>query len=468
MRAGVARQRVSRPGPSPNDLDRALHDALRVIDGWLEYQRELHRVPGLSAAVTYNSRRVFERAYGDAVRQARRRRRVTPTTCYRIASISKVFTATALMQLAERRIVRLDDRVQRYLPWFRARRGASLDAITIRQLLSHTAGVARDGTDHWSSDRFPTIVDLQAYAREGLAVYAPLERWKYSNVGYAILGQVVAAASGRPYEEQVRAAILAPLRLAHTGFALTPAVLGTLATGYGRAFGDRARQPFAHPDARGLRAAAGLVSNARDLCTFMSAQFPGSGLLLDDLSKREMQQPHWPRGDDGHYGLGYHIWSVDDRAIVGHGGGFQGFRTAIGMDPERRIGVAVLTNAIDGPAGALMTGVFQTIHDCLTRFRAPAPPALRRYEGRYAGRWGDLEVAAVGGRLVGYDPGEARPLGRASALEARGTARFQIVDGPGGGNVGEMATFEMNARGVPTGLRWGPNPMRRVQRSSTA
>jgi CubicO group peptidase (beta-lactamase class C family) len=469
MRSHLARQRVSRPVPPSNGLGRALRDALRVVDGWLPYQRELHRVPGMSAAVTYDSRIVFERAYGDAVRDGRRRRKVTTTTRYRIASITKVFTATAVMQLVERGILRLDERVQRYLPWFRARSGTSLDAITIRQLLSHTAGVTRDRTDHWSTDRFPTIADLQAYVREGVAVFPPLERWKYSNVGYAILGQVVAAASGQSYEDCVRSAILEPLRLAHTGFALTPSVLATLATGYGRAPSGRAREPFTHPDARAMRAAAGLVSTAGDLCTLMTAEFPGSGRLLTDLSKREMQQPHWPRDDNGHYGLGYGIAFVDDRKIVGHGGGFQGFRTSIGMDPDRRIGVAVLTNAIDGPAGTLMTGVFETIHDCLARAGRPSPGSaarLRRYEGRYAGRWGDVELVTVAGRLVGYDPSESRPLRGANALEARGPGRFQIVDGPGGGQVGETVTFEPNSRGVPTRLRWGPNPMRRVTRSA--
>jgi len=441
-----------------------------VIDGWLDYQRGHHRIPGLSAAVVHGNQVVFERAYGDAVEGGRRR--VTATTCYRIASISKVFTATAVMQLVERGAIRLDERAQHYLPWFRARRDASLEAITVRQLLSHTAGVERDGTDHWASDRFPTLDDLKARASDGMAVFAPLERWKYSNVGYAILGQVVAAASRQPYEDYVRSAIIEPLQLTHTGFALTRDVLAVLAVGYGRDHAGRARQPFPHPDTNVLRPAAGLVSNARDLCVFMSAQLPGSGRLLSDLSKREMQRPQWLRNDDGQYGLGYNIWPVDGRAVVGHGGGFQGFKTAIGMDIERRIGVAILTNAIDGPAQPLLMGVFKTIQDCLARASRAAPSpgtlaGLRRYEGRYTGRWWEFDLVAIGGRLIGYDPSGERPLQHANELEARGPGRFQIVSGPGGGHVGETVTFEHGAGGLPTGLRWGPNPMRRMKRNSS-
>jgi len=422
--------------------------------------------------MVHGDRVIFERGYGHAIADGRRKRRVAAATRYRIASISKVFTATAVMQLVERGLVRLDEYARHYLPWIQPRTSAAPEPITIRQLLSHTAGVERDGSDHWASDRFPTIEDLKVRARNGLAVFAPLERWKYSNIGYAILGQVVAAASGQPYEDCVRTAIIDPLQLRHTGFALTRDVLGALAVGYGRESPGRARPSFRHPDTNVLRAAAGLVSNAGDLCAFMAAQFPGSGRLLTDLSKREMQRAQWSRNDDGQYGLGYNLWRVDGREIVGHGGGFPGFATAIGMDTERRIGVAVLTNAIDGPAVPLMTGVFKTIHDCLARNGSPLPSSrvgvtLRRFEGRYLGRWGDLELVTVGGRLVGYDPRADRPLQLASELEARGPGRFQIVRGPGGGHVGEMVTFDVNTRGVPAGLRWGPNPMRRVNRSST-
>jgi CubicO group peptidase (beta-lactamase class C family) len=445
----------------------ALQDALRVVGGWLEYQRAFRRIPGLSVGLVHGDEMIFSAAFGYAEEAARRK--ATIQTCYRIASISKVFTATAVMQLAERGLVRLDEHVDRYVPWFRSRRGPSLAPITVRQLLSHTAGVERDGAGHWHNDRFPTLQQIKSRVRDGIAIFAPLERWKYSNLGYVILGQVVAEAAGRPYEDYVRTEIIEPLRLSHTGFALGPKVIRALAVGYGRDLSGRPRQAFGHPDANGLRAAAGLVSNVVDLCAFMSAQLPGSGRLLTDLSKREMQRPQWLRNGDDRYGLGFNIWTVDGKPIVGHGGGFQGFKTAIGMDVERRIGVAVLTNAIDGPAEPLMVGIFQTINDCL---RPPDRPArsmatrasLRKYEGRYVGRWWDLEVVAVGGRLLAYDASGDRPLREASVLQRRTRERFRIVDGPGGGHVGEAVTFRWHPRRGPVGLWWGPNPMRRVRR----
>ncbi|HKX17129.1 MAG TPA: serine hydrolase domain-containing protein [bacterium] len=458
------------PGSPLRRPDGWLEDAVAIIDGWLAYQRGRRRIPGMSVGIVHGEAVVFTQGYGYANEAARRP--ATATTGYRIASISKVFTATAVMQLVERGAVRLDERADRYVPWIRGRNRSS-PPVTVRQLLSHTAGVERDGTPHWVTDRFPTLDQLKARARQGLTVLPPLERWKYSNTGYALLGEVVASASGQPYDEYVQANILAPLGLRRTGFAITPEVLKTLAAGYGRERQGRSREVFPNPDTRAWRPAAGLVSTAADLCAFMSAQFQGSGRLLTDLSKREMQRPQWLRADEGQYGLGLAIWPLDGAVITGHGGGFQGFSTAIGMDMDRRIGVTVLTNLIEPHARPLLLGVFHTIHGCIARLeRRPARPsrraALRRYVGRYTARWLDRDIVLVGDRLFGANPGDDRPLLDASELDGIGPHRFKIIEDLGGGNIGEAVEFETTRTGVVRGLRWGSSPMRRVRRIARA
>src|SRR5262249_26798018 len=155
------------------------------------------------------------------------------------------------------------------------------------------------------------------------------------------------------------------------------------------------------------------------------------------------------------------IWPLGDTHIVGHGGSFPGFTTAMGMDMGRRLGVVVLTNVIGGPAKSLMVGAFQTMYDCLQRADkhrgSVREAAIRRYEGRYAGRWSYLDVQVGGGRLVAYDPESDRPLQDANELEARGPGRFRIVAGPGSGPIGELAVFDTDGAGAVRGLRWGPN-----------
>lgn len=467
MRTTAKRTRGHSPGHSViRGVRRSLQNAIRIIDRWLDYQRVCNRIPGLSVGLVHGDEIVFANGYGYA--DVRRRRRATRATCYRIASISKVFTATAVMQLIERGTVRLEDRAQQYVPWLRSHQDKRLENVTIRQLLTHTAGVERDAFAHWENDRFPMLEQLKMYVQHGRNVYAPLERWKYSNLGYAILGQIIAAASGQRYEDYVHAMILEPLRLRHTSPRITQATRRRLAVGYGRDIPDRPRETFGNPETNAMCPATGLASNAVDLCTFMAAQFIGSRRLLSDLSKREMQRIHWvDGGGSNQYGLGCQLWTIEGTPIVGHSGGFQGFNTAIGMDTEKKIGVAVLTNAIDGPAQRLMRETFRVIHDCAKLTGSPALPprsrrSLHRYEGRFTGRWWDLEIVALGDRLVAYDPSNDRPLHEVYGLVHLGGTHFRIATGSGLGNLGEKVTFRFDSKGKLTALQWGPTSMKCV------
>lgn len=446
-------------------VSRAVEHAIPIIDRWVEYRRAFARVPAVSVGIVHGDRVLFTKGYGYA--NLARRISATDATCYRIASISKTITATAVMQLVEQGAVQLNDRVQRLLPWFRSRRDPGLTRITLRHLLSHMAGIERDGdTPHWEKGRFPSLAHIQEHIADGVVVYRPLETFKYSNLGYAILGQVVAAVSEQPYERYIEHHIVRRLGLTHTSPTLDAHVRTALAVGYGRDIPSQPRAAFRHVDTRAMAAATGFTSNVRDLCTYMSAHFLGSRRLLSDRSKREMQRVHWlNKKTDHHYGLGTDIWKVDERLLVGHGGGFPGFITRIGWDPERRIGVAVLTNALDDLAGILHNGIFSTIYhlaEHAAAFHAPArrPSALARYQGRFSSRWSDMDVVRVGGRLVAFVPRSDRPMAEAAVLEHLGGRVFKITLGSEFGYLGERAVFRVDRRRRLAGLSWGPTPMR--------
>lgn len=442
----------------------AVKHAIRVIDRWVEYKRSIARVPAVSVGIVHEGRTVFRKGYGFA--DLAKRTPATDTTCYRIASISKTITATAVMQLVERGTVQLDDRVQKFLPWFRSEHDPRLARITLRYLLTHMAGIERDGdTAHWENDRFPTLAHIRTHVRQGVAVYRPLETFKYSNLGYAIVGQVIAAVSGQPYERYVEKQIARRLGVTHTTPTLNAVARRALATGYGRDVPPAPRAAFAHVETRAMVPATGFTSNVKDLCTYMSAHFLGNTTLLSDESKREMQRIHWlNRKADHHYGLGFDIWKVDERQIVGHGGGFPGFITRIGLDPERKIGVTVLTNALDDLAGVLLNGILSTIyyfveHGAGPRASKKRRPNLARYEGRFSSRWSDTDVVSVDGRLVAFVPRSDRPMADGAILEPLGGHAFKIGSGSEFGYLGERATFQFDRRKRLTGLSWGPIPM---------
>ena len=156
--------------------------ALDVLSAWIENQRAYSGLPGASLAVVHDQELVWAAGFGWA--DVERRAPATPDTLYRIASITKTFTATALLQLRDAGKLQLDDPLARHLPWFDiASPHAEAPPITIRHLLTHTAGLPREAAfPYWTDFDFPTVERL----REGLArqrgILATETQWKYSNL----------------------------------------------------------------------------------------------------------------------------------------------------------------------------------------------------------------------------------------------------------------------------------------------
>lgn len=444
--------------PSANEKA-SLGYAVDVFDRWLMYQTYIHRIPGLSAGVVSGGRIIFTKGYGYADLAARKR--ATDKTCYRIASISKTFTAIAIMQLVEKGDLRLDDSLSTYLPWFSPSK--KQEKITIRHLLNHSAGLTRDGgTAHWINDAFPTAQHIQQQARQLVNVFQPSEQFKYSNFSYALLGRVIEVATGISYRQYVTERIIRLLGLGLTSVDVSPRTKKYLAHGYGRDFPNQKRLLFpSTTDTRAMDSAAGVVSNAIDLCTYMMAQLPGDTRLLAAMSKREMQRIQWVRpGKELHYGLGYEIIQKRDATLFGHSGGFSGFNTCMLMDAKRKNGVTILTNALIGTTVYDLTlGLLHIL--AVTRSWKPlVNRSLKKYEGHFSERWSDTDIVAVEDHLKAFAPFSPKPLKEPFTLQPVGRHQFKIVSGSDSDYLGETVRFEFDRSGKVKQLFWGPNPMR--------
>ena len=374
------------------------------VDRWLRFRATQLRVPGFQAAVLYGDEIVLSSAWGMADLDE-----AVPMTAdhlFRIASHSKTFTATAVMQLAEHGSLRLDDRVDRGSPKSPptppATDDASFGALTLRDLLSHSGGVIRDGRDgdFWQLDApFPDEAELLRIVADDSLILPSNERFKYSNIGYSVLGLVIARASGTSYHDVVTASIVDRLGLQHTGPEYDPARSDEYAAGYtALVFGDRRR--LEHCDTAAMASATGFYSTAADVCRYASAHFLGDDRLLTDASKRMMHRPAVDIGPgEGRYALGFEVTDVDDRRMLGHGGGYPGHITSTLFDPVERLAVSVLTNAIDGPARELLLGALRIIE--LSKGWSKDSPAVEpdvaaRFVGRFASIWSVVDVVAAG------------------------------------------------------------------------
>ncbi|GHO46550.1 serine hydrolase domain-containing protein [Ktedonospora formicarum] len=442
------------------DLTAQLTDATRLIDRWLAYKVYANRLPGLSVGLIYRDQVLLSKGYGYA--DLARKVVTQDTTCYRIASFSKIFTALAIMQLFEQGKLHLDDPVSRYLPWCVSESQPQIGHITIRQLLSHTSGLDRDGdTPHWNTFDFPSLVQIQQHIKEGALIFDPAEQWKYSNFGYTLLGEVVKAVAGSSYEHYVTTSIIKRLGLTHTAPELTNAITERLAVGYSRDLPGQGREPFPSIDARVMASATGFSSNVSDFCQFMMAHLDGDPRLLKDETKREMRRIQWLReGSNTDWCLGYETWKINTQRIYGHGGSYQGYRSRFGIDPQRGLGLVIFVNAMDASAKALADGAFHILDEVITHYdkygTLATSLAPERYESYFRSIWGDLATSLINGGPVFYDPSLDTPSSDFSCLKHLQDDTFTIVSGDSFGNVGEPAHFEIDEQGLPLSFSVGP------------
>ncbi|MEE8599539.1 serine hydrolase domain-containing protein [Euzebya tangerina] len=456
---------------SPAQVPRTTIGAtIASIDSWLSYQQRYQRVPAVQAAVWLDGEIVLSAAYGHADLETREAVRTDHRI--RVASHSKIITATAIMQLAEAGRLRLDDPLREHLPWIA---GTALADRTLAQLMGHRAGIFRDSSDgsHWQLDRpFPGTDDLRdRVCADEAATLGTDVRFKYSNIGYGLLGQVIEVVTGQTWGDHVTGAVFEPAGMYHTGPDWTPAARGPFATAYSGLTWSDSRVPIEQVGTHALASATGVYSTAEDLCRLGATFVEGDETLLSEASKRAMTATPMPvDGVPGlDYGLGLMVASVNDRRLLGHAGGWPGSISRLLVDPEQRFAVAVLTTAIDGPARALAEGAAKLLLHAASTSPDPGATSSRSSGsgeatppddpddvlGRYVNVWGVRDLTRVGHDLLLLDATEADPLAGATWLTPDGDDRFLMTRGMGFGSVGEAVTVERGDAGAVRAIRVG-------------
>ena len=262
----------------------------------------------------------------------------TPRSVMQIGSITKQFTAAAILRLAERGALTLDDRIEKFVPEFNPR-GAT---ITLRQLLSHRSGVPRD----WSATGLPYSPVTRQQVITGINAkpldFPPGSKFSYSNAGYMLLGYAIESITGMSFVDFVQSELVLPLGLLDTG------VCGTSnlprPEGYGLfAAGKSMRMPAVHPT--GLISSGSLCSTASDLARWSHLLATGRVMLPASYATMTTRPP----APLASYGLGVDLKDMLGRPAVSHGGAIDGYLSFLLYFPDRDIAVAVLTNAFPAP-----------------------------------------------------------------------------------------------------------------------
>lgn len=427
---------------SPATVHPRMQEAIRLFDTWLEADVAYERVPGLAIGIVSDQQLVWAKGYGfaDGARQIP----VTPSTPFSICSISKLFTATAVLQLRDNGQVALDDPVSRHVPAFNSGRTyPSPDEVTVRRLLTHASGLPRDFPyASWTGPEypFPTQAQVMQYLAAPSQISAPGSRNEYSNVGMTLAGQLVQTVSGLSFDEYLRTRIFAPLGMTRSFSDQHAAARAAgLAAGFSVLQRDGSRVPIPSYEVRGLAAVAGIVSTVEDMARFARWQVQSAlGAESTLLGAKTVQEMHsvqfMPVDSWTTSGYGFQMWRENDRTFVGHAGTCPGAQSQLLIRPQDRIAVIVLSNALGVETGRYAQRAYDVFAPAIRA--APgeqASPSVSApsFEGLYQRPLGsESAVMMWQGRLAVRSLPAISPLGGLELFEPVSDSVFRRGTGP--------------------------------------
>ncbi len=361
-------------GASDKDLATAINEILT--------QTYKSNEPGASVVIVKDGKVIFRKGYGMANLELGVP--VEPDMIFRLGSVTKQFTAVAILMLAEQGKLSLDEDITKFLPDYPAK----TQRVTVEQLLNHTSGIKSytslpEWLLMWRKDT--ELNELIGLFKDKPTDFAPGERWSYNNSGYVLLGAIIEKASGQSYQDFIEKNIFQRLGMAHSFYDNTARVIPRRVTGYSKGKDGYINAPYlsmTQPHAAGA-----LASSVDDLALWDAA------LYTDKLVKQETLKRAWTpakltNGKLTHYGFGWAMNSYEGHTVIEHGGGINGFSTYALRMPDDRVFVAALTNKDSGgpgPARVVLKIAALTVGE---PYREPtvinlAPSALDNYIGVY-------------------------------------------------------------------------------------
>jgi CubicO group peptidase (beta-lactamase class C family) len=360
----------------------------------------------------------------------------TPDTKFRLGSITKQFTATAVLQLEEQGKLSLSDPISKYIPdcpeaW---------KAITVHHLMNHTSGIpSYTSFPDFGTPKFHRVpmspLEIAMLSKDKPLEFQPGEGWRYNNTGYVLLGHIIEKASGMKYDAYLKQHVFEPLGLKDTGYDWTEPVMKRRASGYGYDAGQKSYRNGEFLDMSLPHAAGSLYSTVRDL--FLWDRALAAGKLLKKETYTRMFTP-----GRSNYGFGWMITTDNGRARIGHGGGIHGFSTIINRYPEHDAVVIVLSNVQNGQAGVvgakLANALFGEKVELPWERKAITLDSkiYERYVGEYQMPQFRVTVAVEGGKLTLARAGQpSRQMSAESETRffvSSMDGTFEFIPGPDG------------------------------------
>jgi CubicO group peptidase (beta-lactamase class C family)/D-alanyl-D-alanine dipeptidase len=404
-----------------------------VLGAMIERERAQKGLRALSIALVDGDEVVWARGFGEQSDGVS----ATAETVYRVGSVSKMFTDIAVMQLVEAGELDIDAPVRQYVPEFTPTNDTDTP-ITLRQLMSHRAGLVREPpAGHYFDDSGTDLASTVRSLDGTPQIYPPTTRTKYSNAGIAAVGYALEKTQGEPFSRYVKRTVLEPLGMTRSAFEPEEVLMVDLASAYMWGFD---RDLFAAPTFElGMAPAGSMYSTVLDLSRFMSAAFRGGegelGRVLEAGTLAQMWEPQFAdSGATSGYGFGFRVEERFGQRWLGHGGAIYGFSTQMSFLPDAGLGVAVVS-AVDGTNTVVSRIADAALELMLANERGDplpagllrgtdpvAPELARGLEGWYGEGDTAIELDERGGRLF------VIPARGGAVMEVRSWGDTLVVD----------------------------------------
>jgi CubicO group peptidase (beta-lactamase class C family)/D-alanyl-D-alanine dipeptidase len=405
-----------------------------ALSTFIQSEMKDKQLPAFSIALVDDQRVVWAQGFGYA--DPDKKIPATAETVYRIGSVSKLFTDIGVMQLVERGELDLDAPIQTYLPNFHPQNPFDKN-ITLRQLMSHRAGLLREPPVGNYFD--PSELSLAAMVRslnDTALVYPPETHTKYSNAGVAVVGYVLEKQSGQPFATYLQHAVLDPMGLSSSAFQPEPRLAANLAKAYMWSYDGRVFQ--APTFELGMAPAGCMYSTVLDLGKFLSVLFDGghgvNGQILRSETLEKMWTPQFAKpGQRSPYGLGFRLADLDGHREVEHAGAIYGFATQLSALPDDKLGVVTVTTM--DAANAVTARVAEVALRSMLAAKQGKPlpeieqtsaiplERVRQLEGRYGEGNDAVDLIAAEDELY------LRPVGDGEQLRLRQSGDDLLADG---------------------------------------
>ena len=426
-----------------------LSAALDYIPSWIELQLRASQQPGCVVAIAFKDKVLLDQAFG--VADLSTGERLTPRHRFRVASHSKSFTAAGVMKLRERGKLKLDDPIGDYV----AKLNSTIARATIGQVLSHSAGITRDGRDCGQFDgRRPYLSESEVLADLAAdPVIEPNSRFKYSNHGFALLGLLIESIAKEPFKDWIKREIVDGAGLKETTPDMPIPKGARFARGHSAKLllGEKMIFPGDYTE-NAITPAGGFVATASDLCRYFAQLSPRAGRsVLSVPSRREMTRRQWRNAHSAgeeYYGLGIISGALKGWDWFGHGGGLPGYISRTAVVPEQDLTISVLTNDSNGWAGPWVDGAIHILREFSQR--GPPTRRVRDWTGRWWGLDGPGDYIPLGNKVLVANPQAWNPFLNATEIEVTGRDKARVSLDNGYGNQGETIERRRNKAGEVT------------------